>query len=254
MQGTAGLMTLTGEPGGPPIKFGIPIGDIGAGMFAVHAVLAALHERDRTGTGAYLDVAMQDSMVALLTYQAGRYFMTGVTPLPEGNQHPIIVPYGTFRAADGYLNIGVGNDSQWRRFCVVIGAPELGADPRYATNAQRRAAREEINAAVAARVVDCNSAELLAALDDSGIPAGAIRDLEQVFADPTLQARGARVRVQHPTAGELSVTGPPWHIDGSPSPIRRPPPTLGEHTEEVLRELAGYTPAEVEKCRPSPRL
>jgi crotonobetainyl-CoA:carnitine CoA-transferase CaiB-like acyl-CoA transferase len=239
VQGTAGLMSITGLPGGPPTKFAVPIADVGAGMFAVHAILAALLERQRTGTGRRIDIAMQDSMIALLTFIAGRYFATGVAPGQEGNDHPIITPYGTFATADGYVNVSVGNDNQWQRFCAAIDAPELASDARYAQNRDRRALREEIRAEIETRLRRFSSVECLRRLEAAGIPAGPIRTLDEVFADPLVQDRKMRIEVDHPTAGSISVTGLPWKFEGDEFKVRRPPPRLGEHTQEVVAELLG---------------
>jgi crotonobetainyl-CoA:carnitine CoA-transferase CaiB-like acyl-CoA transferase len=237
VQGTAGLMSITGMPGGPPIKFAVPICDIGAGMFGAHAVLAALFERQRTGHGRQIDIAMQDTAIAMLTFIAGRYFATGIPPGQEGNDHPIITPYGTFATADGYINLSVGNDSLWRRFCESLDAPELAQDPRFATNRDRRAAREEMRAAINPLLARLSSHECLRRLEAAGIPSGPIRKLDEVFADPMVAARDMRVEVEHPGVGPVAVTGAPWKLDGESAAIRRPPPRLGEHTDEVLREL-----------------
>jgi crotonobetainyl-CoA:carnitine CoA-transferase CaiB-like acyl-CoA transferase len=250
VQGTAGLMSITGMPDGPPLKFAVPICDIGAGMFGAHAVLAALWQRERTRQGTYIDVAMQDSAIALLTFIAGRYFATGEAPGREGNDHPIITPYGTFETADGYVNISVGNDQQWQRFCTAMEAPELAADRRFATNRERRASRDELRKELDALLRRFPTSECLRRLADAGIPAGAIRTLDEVFADPAVAARDMKVELQHPSAGPVFVTGAPWKLDAASAPIRRPPPRLGEHTEEVLRELAGYSPAQLESLLP----
>jgi crotonobetainyl-CoA:carnitine CoA-transferase CaiB-like acyl-CoA transferase len=240
VQGTAGLMSITGFPDGPPIKLGVPIGDIGAGMFAAHAILAALYERERTGHGRRVDVALNDSILALLTFQAGRYFATGEPPRREGNHHPTIAPYGTFATADGFINLAVGSDDQFRRFCEAIGAPELAADQRFASNRERQRRRPELTEAIEARLRERTTAEWLPEMEKLGVPAGPIHDLAQAFADPVAVERGMRVELQHPSAGPISVTGVPWKLDNDAAPIRRPPPRLGEHTAEVLMEVAGY--------------
>jgi crotonobetainyl-CoA:carnitine CoA-transferase CaiB-like acyl-CoA transferase len=237
VQGTSGVMSLTGFPDGPPVKFGVPIGDISAGMFAAHAVLAALYERERTGRGRLVDVAMQDSLMALLTYQGGRYFATGQSPAREGNFHPTIVPYGTFPTADGFINVGIGSDSQFRAFAGVLGAPELVTDPRFATNRDRQQHRAEMNGLVEARLRQRPTAEWKRDLDAAGVPAGPILDLAAVFADPGVRERGVEVTVEHPKVGEWRMVGTPWRLDDERFRVRRPPPLLGEHTEEVLREL-----------------
>ena len=238
-QGTSGVMSLTGDPQGPPYRFGVPIGDISAGMFAAHAILAALYERERTGAGRTLEVSLEDSLIALLTYQAGRYFASGEAPLRDGNQHPIICPYGTYPTADGAINLGVGNDGHWLRFCEVTGAGDLAAEPAFATNSGRRAHRGEVNRGVEAVLAGWRTADILERLEAAGVPAGAVRTLDQVFEDPAIAARGMMVEVQHPVAGQITVTGSPWRIDGAPSPVRLPPPVLGQHSAEILAQLDG---------------
>ena len=242
VQGTAGLMSITGEPDGPPMKLGVPIGDIGAGMFAAHAILAALYERQRSGRGTRIDVALNDSVLALLTFQAGRYFATGRPPGREGNQHPTIAPYGTFATADGFVNVAVGSDQQWRKFCEVMEAPELGSDERFISNEKRQAGRQQLQAEIERRLRTRPTSEWLPDLEKAGIPAGPIYDLAQAFADPVVAERQMRVELEHPSAGRISVTGAPWKLDHGSLPIRRPPPRLGEHTSEVMAELAGYDP------------
>lgn len=247
VQGTAGLMSITGMPDGPPVKLGIPISDIVAGMFGGHAVIAALFERERTGSGKTIDVAMQDSVIALLTFQAGRYFATGTSPGREGNHHPSIAPYGMYETADGYINITVGNDSLYRRFCDALDAAHLLEDERFRDNGERVANRsaltEEITRILRARKTE----EWVETLSEAGVPAGSIRTLEEVFADPLVRERAMKVDVEHPAVGALSVTGPPWKLDGASSPVRLAPPLLGQHTREVLADIAGYDPERIEQ-------
>jgi crotonobetainyl-CoA:carnitine CoA-transferase CaiB-like acyl-CoA transferase len=240
VQGTAGLMSITGMPDGPPIKLGVPIGDISAGMFAAHAILAALYERERSGHGRRIDVALNDSVLALLTFQAGRYFATGEPPRREGNHHPTIAPYGTFATADGFINLAVGSDDQFRRFCEAIGAAALAADKRFASNRERQHHRPELAEAIEGRLRERSTAAWLPEMEKAGVPAGPIHDLAQAFADPMAVERGMRVELEHPSAGPISVTGVPWKLDHDAALIRRPPPRLGEHTAEVLLEVAGY--------------
>ena len=244
-QGTSGIMSLTGSREGGPTKVGVPVGDITAGMFTAHCILAALLERERTGRGRHIDVALNDSLLALLTYQAGRYFATGRPPGREGNHHSTIAPYGTFAAGDGHINVAVGSDSQFRRFCEALEAPELADDPRFLTNAMRQAARDILNVEIERRLARRTRAEWLARLEQHGIPAGPILDLAEAFSDPLASARGMRVEVEHPVAGRVSQVGSPWKIDGASSEIRMAPPTLGQHTAEVLGEVLGYREEEV---------
>ena len=245
VQGTAGLMSITGMPDGPPVKLGVPIGDIAAGMFASTAICAALHARHETGQGRYIDVAMQDSVMALLTYQAGRFFATGAAPGREGNQHPTIAPYGTYATADGFLNVAVGSDSQFRAFCTAIGAPGLADEPRFRTNRDRQSARGELNAEVERAMRARTTADWKPVLDAAGVPAGPILDLAEVFADPAVQARGVEVSTEHPSVGTVRMVGTPWQIDGEKFRVGRPPPRLGEHTAQVLSEVAGLTEEQI---------
>ena len=245
-QGTSGLMSLTGAPDGPPTKVGVPVGDITAGMFAAHAILAALVGQKRTGRGAYIDVALNDALLALHTYQAGRFFATGEAPGREGNHHATIVPYGTFKVRDGFINVAVGSDAQYRRFCEALDAPELASDPRFATNAQRQAARSELVAEIERRLRNGSRAEWLGRLEQHGIPAGPTLDLAEAFSSPLATDREMRVEITHPVAGRISQVGAPWKMDGRSSPIRLAPPSLGQHTAEVLREVLGYDDAMLE--------
>jgi crotonobetainyl-CoA:carnitine CoA-transferase CaiB-like acyl-CoA transferase len=238
-QGTSGMMSVNATPQGPPTKVGIPIGDISAGMFASNAILASLVERARTGRGRHIDIALNDALLALFTYQAGRLFATGKVPSREGNHHATIAPYGTFAVSDGHINIAVGSDSQFVRFCEAIGAPELGSDPRYATNPQRQASRAELAREIEARLGTATRAEWLARFEEHGIPAGPIQDIAEAFASPLATERDMRIEIEHPVAGPISQVGAPWKLDGQSSVIRRPPPVLGAHTTEVMREWLG---------------
>ena len=238
-QGTSGMMSVNATPDGPPTKVGIPIGDIAAGMFASNAILAALIERGTTGKGRYIDVALNDSLLALFTYQAGRYFATGQVPIQEGNHHATIAPYGTFAVSDGFLNVAVATDAQYQRFCEAIRAPELADDPRFATNPLRQAAKHELAHLIEAYLRRGTREEWLARFEQFGIPAGPILDIEEAFASPLATGRQMRLEIEHPTAGRISQVGAPWKLDGASSPIRLPPPRLGEHTDEVVRAWLG---------------
>ncbi|MDQ6771949.1 MAG: CoA transferase [Candidatus Dormibacteraeota bacterium] len=248
-QGSSGLMSLTGRPQDPPTKVGVPVGDMTAGMFAAHAILASLLERTRTGRGRTIDVALNDALLALHTYQAGRLFATGEAPGREGNFHSTIAPYGTFATADGFINVAVGSDAQFSRFCEVLEAPDLAAEPAYGTNAGRQGRRAELVAAVERRLRTRSSTDWLARLEAAGIPAGPINDLAQAFAEPVVAEREMRREVEHPAAGRIAQVGAPWRLDGAGLPIRLPPPRLGEHTADVLREVLAYTEAQVEALR-----
>jgi len=235
-QGTSGMMSVNALPDSPPTKVGVPIGDIGAGMFACHAILAALVARATTGRGSYIDVALNDSLLALFTYQAGRYFATGSVPAPEGNFHATIAPYGTFAVQDGFLNVAVATDAQFHRFCEAIGAPELAGDARFATNALRQGARAALVEGIESHLRTQTRESWLERFEQFGIPAGPILDMKEAFASPLATGRSMRLEVEHPTAGLINQVGAPWKLDGRSSPIRRPPPILGQHTQEVLRD------------------
>jgi formyl-CoA transferase len=237
VQGMSGWMSLTGDGAGEPFKAGVPVGDISAGMFAAHGILAALFRRERTGVGAVVDVAMLDSLVAMLAYQATRFFATGVAPTREGNQHATIAPYGTFATRDGALNVCVGNDQQFQRLCVALDAHDLAGDPRFQSNPLRLAHRDELTGEVSEVLGALTSAEVLERLELAGVPAGPIRTLDEVFADEDVQRRGLQLRVDHEQLGQVSVPGGPWRIDGAPVSARLPPPVLGQHTREILEEL-----------------
>jgi crotonobetainyl-CoA:carnitine CoA-transferase CaiB-like acyl-CoA transferase len=249
-QGTSGLMSITGDAKGQPTKVGVPVGDITSGMFTAHAILAALVERARTGVGRYIDVALNDSLLALLTYQAGRYFATGEPPGREGNHHPTVAPYGTFATRDGHLNLAVGSDEQYRRFCEMVQAPELAADPRFTTNADRQRARVDLAIEIERRLTLRSTGEWLARMEAAGIPAGPILDIATALSDPVAAERDMRVEVDHPVAGRTSQVGAPWKLDGRSSPIRRPSPLLGQHTAEVLTEVLGYSQDQVAAVQP----
>ncbi len=238
-QGTSGMMVLNAPPGAGPTKVGVPIGDISAGMFATHVILGSLFERERTGKGRYVDVSLNDSLLAMFTYQAGRLFATGESPRSDGNHHATIAPYGTFAVSDGFLNIAVATDAQFVRFCEVLGAPELAQEPRFASNALRQASRDELAQRIEKHLKSGTREQWLARLERAEIPAGPILDLAEAFASPFATERGMRLEIDHPSAGRITQVGAPWKIDGTSSSVRRPPPRLGEHTGEVLAEWIG---------------
>lgn len=237
-QGTSGLMSLTGAPDAIPTKIGVPVGDVSAGMFTAHAILAALLGRSRTGEGTVIDVALNDSLMALLAYQAGMYFATGNSPRREGNYHATIAPYGTFATGDGFINITVGSDAQFRVLCEAVGAPELAGDARFASNGDRQQHRAELNRALEDRLRTATTDEWRARLAGAGVPAGPIHDVRGAFEDEVAVTRGIRVDVDHPV-GRIGQVAPPWRLDGQPFTVRRRPPLLGEHTAEVLAEVLG---------------
>jgi formyl-CoA transferase len=246
-QGTSGMMSMNAMPEGPPTKVGVPIGDITAGMFASQTILAALVERASTGKGRRIDIALNDSLLALFTYQAGRYFATGEIPSLEGNHHATIAPYGTFAVRDGFINVAVATDDQYVRFCEAIRAPELAEDPRFATNALRQAAKLELASAIEGHLREDTRANWLERFEKFGIPAGPILGIDEAFASPLATSRSMTVEIEHPKAGLITQVGAPWKIDGASSPIRIPPPLLGQHTVEVLREWLGSDGSELDE-------
>ena len=246
MQAEGGLMSITGSADGPPFRLGVAIADIVSGMFAAQAVTAALFARERTGQGQNVDIAMLDSVAALLTYQAGIYFATGSPPVRMGNRHPTIVPYETFRASDGDFVIAVGNDEQWRRFCGVAG---LELDERFATNRQRVTRYDELRPIIAGRLESQSRSHWIERLTAAGVPCGSVRNLQELFGDPQIAARSMVEEVQHSTLGPLRVLGTPLKLSGSPASIRSAPPTLGQHTDEVLTGELGYAREQVAELR-----
>lgn len=241
-------MSFTGPVGGPPTKVGIAIADLASGMFAAYAILAALFYRERTGLGQMVDTSLLDGQVALLTFQAGAYFATGRAPTWIGNRHPMLTPYEPFETADGYVNVAVGNDAIWQRFCRALSLEHLIDDERFRRNADRIEHREELEAILSERFRQFTSAEMLRILEAADVPCGPINNLEQVFNDPQVQHLGLHQKVEHPTIGELDLTGIPYRFSATPGEIRLPPPLLGQHTEEVLTAL-GYGREDIEALR-----
>ena len=238
MQGLGGIMSITGEVDGPPMRVGIAIADIMAGMFAAYAVQVALFHRERTGVGQMIDTSLLDGQLAMMTYQAGRYFATGEAPPSSGNQHPTIVPYGVYRASDAYFNLAVGTEDLWRRFCAALDLEPLRADARFTTNRDRLAHRDELNALLEPLFAGHTINQIQELMDQASVPCGAVRDLHGVFTDPQVAALGLIESLDHPTAGAIKVVGPPYRFSETPPSVRLPPPLLGQHTDEVLRELA----------------
>ena len=247
VQAEGGLMSITGSADGQAYRLGVAISDIVSGMFAAQGVAFALLARERTGKGQLVDIAMLDSTVALLTYQAANYFATGVVPGRLGNRHPTIVPYETFDAADGEFVIAVGNDDQWRRLCTVMGKPELGTDERFATNRTRVAGYDGLRPLLAETLSHRTRAEWVEALRAAGVPCGSVRDVGEVLADPHLEAREMVRSLEHAVAGAIRVTGVPVRLSDTPGDVRTPPPLLGEHTREILARDAGLSAAVIDE-------
>jgi len=241
-------MSITGEPGGPPIKVGVAIADIAGGMFAAYGIVAALYNREQTGKGQVVDISLLDSQVAWLTYRAGAYFASGEVPQPVGSGHPVIVPYQAFKARDVYINIAVGNDQLWERFCKAVGLEKVMNDPRFVTNAKRVENREEIVKIIGDLITAKNGEEWLKILTDAGVPCGPIYTIDKIFADPQVLHRQMLQELNHPTAGKIKVTGIPVKLSDTPGEVKSAPPVLGQHTEEILTAL-GYSDKDVTKLK-----
>ncbi|AQZ94519.1 CaiB/BaiF CoA transferase family protein [Halopseudomonas phragmitis] len=243
IQGLGGLMSVTGradgEQGAGPVKVGVALTDVLTGLYASNAILAALAERERSGLGQHIDLALLDVQVACLANQALNYLTTGQPPRRLGNAHPNIVPYQDFPTADGDFILTVGNDGQFRKFCEVAGHPEWADDPRFASNAARVAHRAELIPLIRQVTVFRTTAEWVALLEQAGVPCGPINDLAAVFADPQVQARQLKVTLEHPLAGQVDLVANPIRLSRTPAEYRAAPPLLGQHTREVLADWLG---------------
>ena len=248
LQGMGGVMSITGEPGGPPIKVGVAIADITGGMFAAYGIMVALFNRQKTGKGQMIDGSLLDMQVSLLTYRAGDYFATGEIPQPIGSGHPVIVPYQAFKAKDAYFNIAVANEQLWEKFCKTVGLEDIKDDPRFATNPKRVENRDELVKIVSDVFATRNADEWLKMIQDAGIPCGPIYTMDKVFSDPQVLHREMLKELDHPIAGKIKVTGVPLKLSDTPGAVETPPPVLGQHTEEILDAL-GYSREELEELR-----
>jgi crotonobetainyl-CoA:carnitine CoA-transferase CaiB-like acyl-CoA transferase len=246
VQGMGGLMSVTGTPEGEPMKVGVGIADVMTGMYALAAILAALRARDVTGQGQYIDMALLDTQISWLVNVGQAYLIDGQAPERLGNAHPTIVPYETFPASDGWFILAVGNDGQFARFCEAAGRPELAANPDYTTNRARVVNRAVLVPLLREITQTRPAADWMAALEAVGVPCGPVNTVAQAFADPHAAGRGARITMPHPAAagGTVDLAGSPIHMHGTPVSYRRPPPMLGQHSVEVLRE-AGFSDDEI---------
>ncbi len=249
IQGMSGLMSVTGEPDGNPLKVGVALADLIAGMYASNAILAALMYRERSGTGQHIDIALLDTMVAALANQALNYLVSGRSPGRLGNAHPNIVPYATFTARDGMIIIAVGNDGQFRRLCELLESPQLATDARFASNQQRVVNRVELTALLNERLQQRAVADWLPPLAESGIPAGPINSIEQMFADPQVQHRKLKVQLPRDGIGNVPGVACPIRLSDSPTSYERAPPALGEGTREVLRDRLHMTDEAIQELK-----
>jgi len=249
VQGMGGLMSITGDADGPPMKVGVAITDILTGMYAVTGILAALAQREKSGRGQHLDIALLDVQVAMLANQAENFLVTGQAPARLGNSHPSIVPYRAFATADGHIVLAAGNDGQFARFCEVANRPDLPRDPRYSTNAARVSNRGELEPLLAQILATRKSADWISALEVASVPCGPINDLAQVFSDPQVVHRGMRMEANSADGQAVPMVRSPLRLSAA-VPCAAPP-ALGAHTEEVLVELLRMSPAEVSALRDS---
>jgi formyl-CoA transferase len=256
IQALGGLMSITGEaddrPGGGPQKVGVAVSDLMTGMYATQAVLAALLHRERTGEGQYIDVALLDVQVAMLANMNTNFLVSGRPPKRWGNAHANIVPYQAFRASDQWLVVAVGNDEQYRRFCELGRRPDLHRDERFARNSDRVRNRETLVPLLAAMIAERPAAWWLGELERAGVPCGPINDLAQVFDNEQVRARGLRMEIERDDAGPVPLVGSPLKMSATPPVCRIAPPRLGQHTDEVLRELLGYDAAAIAAVRGTP--
>ena len=249
MQGVGGLMSITGEPDGEPQKIGIAVTDIGAGMWSAFAIMAALNHRGKTGEGQYIDISMLDAQVAWLTYQAAFFFANGEAPKRMGAAHPTLVPYQAFMCKDGkYINVAVGSERIWERFCQGMEREDLKDHPDYATNSVRVNNRGAMVSMLQEIFLTRPVAEWVKDLQAANVPCGPINDLADVFADPQVLARNMYLEMAHPTLGSIKQTGLPIKFSLTPGGLDRHPPLLGEHNQEILKSL-GYSEADVQSLK-----
>jgi crotonobetainyl-CoA:carnitine CoA-transferase CaiB-like acyl-CoA transferase len=248
-QGESGVMSITGAPDGPPTRVGASVADVLAGMTAFQGILLALVRRQKTGEGGVVDVSLLESVLAPLSYHAAAYLLAGEVPVRLGNRHPSLAPYETFEAADGYVIVGVGNDSLWRTFCAVLARPDLAADAAFATNERRVRNYDALRAILAPILREGRVGDWLARLEAAGVPCGRVRTVAEALESEQVAARGLLLDVVHPTVGPGRYVGSPIHLDGAGRGSRRPPPRLGEHTEEVLAERLGLSRGEIDDLR-----
>lgn len=247
-QAMSGVMSVTGEPDGRPVKCGIPIGDLGAGLFAANAILAAYIHRERTGVGQYIDVSLFEAALALSVWETTELWATGRVPRPFGSAHRLSAPYQALRTKDGYITVGANNERLWDRFCRAIGREDLRDDPRFATNADRMDNTAALVRELEAVLGESDTDTWMTVLTDAGVPCGPIRNYAEVCEDPHTLAREMVVEMDHPVEGKIKGLGIPAKLSETPGRVRRAAPLLGEHTEQVLT-AAGYTTEEITELR-----
>lgn len=249
IQGMGGIISITGEPDGPPVRVGTSISDITAALFTTIGVLSALHHRNRTGSGQFVDVAMLDSLVAVLENAVVRYFATGEAPKPLGARHPAITPFEAFASADGHVIIALGNDTLWAKFCEHVNRKDLISDERFRTNADRTENHSELFPILSEIMSLRKTDDWIEALGKIGVPCGPINAMDKVVSHPQVQAREMITRIAHQITGEVEVPGVPIKLSETPGDVDAPAPSLGEHTAKVLTGLLKMPPDEVEALR-----
>ena len=249
LQAESGLMSICGEPAGEPMKYGVAIVDICTGMLACNAILAALQARHDTGKGQHVEVSLFDTSLAMLANVASNYLISGKDARRFGNGHPNIVPYTAYRVRDGMIAVAVGNDGQFAKFAAMLGKPEWSTDARYARNPDRVAHRESLDAAISEALVKSDAKAWLEKLTSAGIPCGRINSVEQALNDPHAAEREMVRSASHPTAGPVRMLGIPLRFSDTPASVRRPPPTLGQHTDQVLQDALGLSDARLAELR-----
>jgi CoA:oxalate CoA-transferase len=248
-QGMGGIMSVTGEVGGRPLRVGVAQADYTTGMFAAFGILVALYHRKNTGEGQRLETSLFESQIALLAFQAGRYFASGQNPEPIGNTHPVIAPFESFETRDGYINIAIGNNNLWSKFCRVMKLEAYESDPRFESNPARVQNRPAMVEFIEEKTKKLTRQEIGEILDKAGIPNGPVWEISDVVDSPQAIARQMTPEMDHPAGGKIRVTGIPVKLECSPGEIKRPAPLLGEHTEEVLKEILGMKSEEIEQLR-----
>ena len=247
-QGMGGLMSVTGLPGSEPTRVGIPVSDLSAGLYLAVGILVALHDRERTGIGRWVQTSLVESMVAMMDFQAARWTVDGEVPTSEGNHHPTLVPMGCFASADGYVNIAGPSGRLLRSFCEAIGLPDLPEDPRFSSAGRRSRHRAELNALVAERLRTRTTAEWVEVLAVAGVPCGPVYRMDEVFADPQIEHLAMATPVEHPALGRLDLVRNAVRMTGTGPTVRSASPDAGDDTDSVLAEL-GYDPAEIDQLR-----